>query len=133
MSNELDMARSVISDMHKDAYGFRPRGEDFWSRLTTLEACDAEMDRLQVAVDFAREEDIRREDAAIVDFEAAIARTIEVGAGDRDTAIRWLMSAQVDADDQDPQGYFEYLNGLPYGYVTGDDKYGSGWKSRGVA
>jgi hypothetical protein len=121
---DLEMARSILSDMHKDAYGFRPRNEEFWAGLDTPEACARRAEDLEPAIRASIEEENAREVRCIEIFEAAIQRTVEVGAGDRETAIRWLRDGEEDAR------YFEYDNGLPYGYLKGEDIYGTGWKLR---
>ena len=104
--------QSIISDMFKDAHGFRPRGEQFWSTLTTVEACNAKLDELQPAVDAAIDEDRAREAAAAVKFEARIAELIEHGAGDRETALRWLRDSVDAYGDDDLRWSF----GLHYNY-----------------
>ena len=51
---------------------------------------------------------------AISKFEETIKLVCESGAGDRETALRWLMEASEADGDWD---YFCYLNGIPCGYV----------------
>lgn len=100
---------SYISDAHKDAYGFRPRGNNYdeWS----MEALEAEADRMSEAVTRAIEEDRVRENQAIAEFERSIENLISVGAGNRATAIRWICDS---IDHGGDLGYVCYELGLPY-------------------
>jgi beta-lactamase class D len=82
----------TISDLHKDAYGFRP-GEYFWETWN-----DASDDQKQVIWDDLVDElqrgdanEILAEAIALAKFEAQIAKTMELGARDRETAIRWIV------------------------------------------
>ena len=58
----------------------------------------------------------------MVKFCKRIEDTIKTGAGNRETALRWIMDADlggVDVDAANANGDWEYLcylNGLPYGY-----------------
>ena len=103
-----------ISDASKDAQGFRTRFD-----YTTYTAEELMKEAVywegQVVISIA--EDKIREDECIVEFEKLIADTIACGAGDRDTAIRWLKSS--DETSQHDEYYFEYTHGLPYGYMSG--------------
>lgn len=116
--NELEELQSIISDMHKDAYGFRPRGDDFWAQCQTVEACRVKLEDLDVAVGAVIAEDRESELLATRKFEEAIARTIEAGAANRTMAIRWLREAAEDEQYLKDDGYFEFCNGLPYGWLA---------------
>jgi hypothetical protein len=80
----------IFSDLHKDAYGFRPRNHRFYDEATT----DAERQRIwdnlcQVVEDnIAAEKE--HEARALRDFESQINLRIALGAGDRATALRWM-------------------------------------------
>lgn len=80
----------IFSDLHKDAYGFRPRGHRFYDETTT----DAERQQIwdylvQVVEDnIAAEKE--HEARALRDFESQINLRIALGAGDRATALRWM-------------------------------------------
>lgn len=105
----------IICDQHKDVYGFKPRGASY-ERLAamTYEQLRAEADELNVLVQRSIEEDKAREAAAVTKFKARVAETLELGAADEATAIRWIMSAE-NADSTDE---LEYSLGLPYGYLN---------------
>jgi len=111
---------NTFSDLHKDAYGFRPRGENpFW---------DATPEQKQVIWDEtcrALEQSIAEEDArkavATHSFEKSIASLIAKGAGNRATAIRWFIeSTNITKSDLAYGGsYLCYEFGLPYeGYMA---------------
>lgn len=110
---EREELLSYISDAHKDAYGFRPRG--IYNELT-IEQLRVEADRLSEAVaDAIREQEAAQAAAAVI-FEARIATLIEMGAGDRATAIRWDKQSYEDDYILEDESYYEYKNGLQYGY-----------------
>lgn len=96
MANRMTgIDKSVLSDMHKDAYGFRPRS-DFWERverMTDGEVADL-FDSLQNSVDYEIEIDRARELRCQKIFEQNIQMWINNGAGDRQTALRWMLDAE---------------------------------------
>jgi hypothetical protein len=98
-------------DMHKDAYGFRPRGVD--TSTWTEADFEAEFKVLGEAID--REEIARKasEAEAVAKFEQHVTNTICMGAGDRATALRWIMEASSANGDWE---YLCYDLGLPYHY-----------------
>lgn len=73
-----------ISDLSKDAYGFRVRNRN-WAAMS-FEELAAEVNYFSGIV----EEEMAEMEAA---EEAAIQKAIEAGAGDRETAKRWLEDA----------------------------------------
>ena len=106
----------TVSDLHKDVYKCRP-SEQFWRnwKSFTDDQKQAEWDYLLKALQRTIAEENERELRAIARFEATVATSIASGAGDRATAIRWLMDSDtVAAGDVE---FFEYNNGIPYGYV----------------
>lgn len=107
----------TVSDLHKDAYGFRPNSL-FWEEWNTSKPAQKQViwgelcDRLSVAL----EEQKAEEAAAIASFENNISTLIELGARDRDTAIRWFLdSLKLDSIDKQYGGsYVCHTLGLPY-------------------
>jgi len=92
MTTTYTFDAQIVSDLHKDARGFRPR-EGWWA--TWNEAAD---DRKQVIWDNLLEElrctmdeEARREAEALARFETRVTETLALGAGDRTTAIRWIL------------------------------------------
>ena len=108
---------SAIWDTYKEAHGVRPR----WMNMSemSMDELRAEYTRLLREADEERSREVAREVAAAEAFEAQIAVTIEMGAADRETAIRWIREAYDDEDMIRRDGSFEYCNGLPYGYLKG--------------
>lgn len=103
---------SQYSDMHKDAYGFRPRFDYLdWS----LADFETEFEYLGYLIQRRIDDDNAAYDAAAVRMESLIENTIALGAGSRENAIRWLMDADNVSGDIE---YFCYLNGLRYGYFN---------------
>lgn len=83
---ELEELQGFYSDMFKDAYGFRPRG----MTPDTVEEIRAELDDLQDEVDRILEEERQERKEAVASFEARVQEVIGIGAGDRETALRWI-------------------------------------------
>ena len=86
-------SEELFSDLHKDAYGFRPRGHEFY---------DVTPERKQEIWDYfckIVEENIaaerEHEARALRDFEQEVQNTIELGAGDRATALRWMTQTET--------------------------------------
>jgi hypothetical protein len=103
----------TFSDLHKDALGFRPHsGFWHWLKSATDDERQAEWDSLIVALETREQQRQEAQRAATVRFETLVAKTQAVGARTREDAIRWLMEGESDV------GYFEYLMGIPYGYVN---------------
>jgi hypothetical protein len=105
----LEEAASYYSDFHKDTYGFRPRHTAGW----TLEDYERETEALRPIYAAVCEREAADEAAAAVKVEETIAKLIGIGAGDRDTAIRWLAEGEDTGGDLD---YLCYSLGLKYGY-----------------
>ena len=79
---------STISDLYKSAYSHRPRSYDF-SSWSSEELEKFENDLLEVCKR-EEEEEARYEAELEAEYERGIAKCIEAGAEDRETAIRWL-------------------------------------------
>lgn len=104
------------SDLHKDAFGFRPGSRD-WARWSAMsdDAKQAEWDSLVEVMKRRMDEEKEMEQECIARFEANVAGVIAAGAKDRETAIRWI----IDAEDVDGDlDHFCYRMGLPYGYFA---------------
>lgn len=86
----IQEAYALLSDVHKDAYGFRPRN---YRNDLTLDEINEEIDRLLVIASENEKAERILEISNKADFEALIERTIGLGAGDRKTALRWLYEA----------------------------------------
>jgi hypothetical protein len=111
--SQLEQCRETYWDMYKDAYGFRPRGID--TSLWTVEQFQAEFEFLGKEIERRMAEETEMQNVAIKDFEARVDGVIEMGAGDRETALRWIMDGSEAGGDWE---YFCFLTGLPYGYFA---------------
>ena len=102
---------SYIYDGYKDAHGIRPR----WIAFDTMSIAELEAMADQVSSEVAEaiECEKREQDTAAVEFEARLVDLIKVGAGDRTTAIRWLMDA---GDYMHGADALRYDFGLAWGY-----------------
>ena len=97
----------TYSDFHKDAYGFRPR-YDYYSY--TLEQLVADYERFGKVCDENKREEELCQKRNLEAFEGRIASTIQLGAGDRQTALKWIAEAdEVDAWDI---GFFLWKQGI---------------------
>jgi len=100
---------SRYSELHKSVHGFRPRGEypSYGDMLEEIKYLEERLERILI-----QEEEEQK--LAIVKFEERLKTIIESGAGDRETALRWL----VDSHDGDfDREYVEDHFQLPYGYL----------------
>lgn len=107
--NRYDLI-SYISDESKTAYGYRTRCDWDSMSLAELEAMADTIERAAEAAIRERQEDEAR---CAAKFEELIADTIEMGAGDRKTAIRWILEGEGLLEEWD-MGYIEYKFGLKY-------------------
>jgi hypothetical protein len=99
---EKDEAISMHSDQYKDAYGIRPRFYN-WDAMS-VEEIYAEIDKLQVIIERQMAEEKIWERANVVAFNELIEKTIGLGAGNRETALRWLF----DGATEEFSGYMDY-------------------------
>ena len=104
-----DFDDNIFSDLHKDAYGFRPRGHEYY------EALPARKQEIWVKVcedlEAAQEEEARQEQEAVAEFKAQITKVIEAGAGNRITALRWMTSTETFYHSQDVE-HWVYKQGI---------------------
>jgi len=109
---------NLISDLHKDAYGYRPTNV-FWHRWLgdTDDKKQETWDRLCEAVRISIAEEKAAEEAAIAKFEDLVTNLMHPGTN-RERVIAWLMQSEGADGDYD---YFTHTQGLPYGYFTRKD------------
>lgn len=104
---------SIHYDLYKDVHGIRPRWMDY--DAMSEEELEKELDRLQEEFEESMVREKALQDQAIKAFEKRVLETIDMGAVDRNTAIRWI------ADAEEATGDLEYLCfkvGIPYGYFN---------------
>lgn len=117
MNKQYTFSEELFSDLHKDAFGFRPNSAFWeWLNVATDDEKQAEWDGLVESMRRREELRIEEEKRSIEEFEAAVASTISAGAKDRATAIQWLKDAEGDMYVRDEE-YFEWSQGIPYGYI----------------
>jgi hypothetical protein len=111
---------NVLSDLHKDARGFRPRGEDFWGRWA---ACDDDgkeaiwnglLEELDRTMAYEAEEKAK----AVADYEKEISEVIALGAGTRKRALLWML----DSEEGVPKTEFEIENWMWNRGLLSDEK-----------
>ena len=108
---ERDNLATYIYEGHKDAFGVKGRHYNF--EAMSLEELKAEADYISRSVKEQMELEARMEKEAVERFEASIEEYMQMGAGDRATAIRWLLQAEG-LDKEHDAGYICYSLGLPY-------------------
>lgn len=103
---------NVVSDLHKDAYGFRPSAT-WWAQWRAMDGDDrqAEWDRLcgELEAEQAREQAARSRSQAR--WEDHISQLMSTNGIDRATAIRWDMQAEDAVNDA---GFYCFLVGIGY-------------------
>lgn len=102
---------NIYSDVYKEAYGHRALPNENWTDAELLQRFE---DLSVIAERHAEEERKAQENAAKL-FEERVARVIELGAGDRENALRWIMDAE------DVHGDWEFLAwkmGLKHNYFA---------------
>lgn len=90
----------IFSDLHKDAYGFRPRGHRFYDAETTDKERQNIWDNLCQVVEDNMAAGREHEARALRDFESQVNLNISLGAGDRATALRWMTQSETFCNEQ---------------------------------
>ncbi len=110
----------IFSDLHKDAFGFRPNREHRFYRTEDPDTKQREWDWLLTCLRQRQRDEELREQRAIAEFESHVAENIVLGAGDRATAIRWAVQAlePTEADRAYGGQYLCYDFGLPNSYAA---------------
>ena len=108
---------NTFSDLYKDAYGYPPSLKNkYYTAIPSLKQkiWDQVLDDLDHEFDRLREHELRK----IKEFEEQILSTMEMGAPDRLTAIRWLVSMIDHGGDHD---YVAFKLGIPYTSSLADE------------
>ena len=98
-------------EMHKEAFGVKGRHYDF-KNMTDQELKD-EFESLAKIAKEEQEREAKQEAENYKNFEKRIFDTAQMGAGDRETAIKWILEAEGLEDEKDA-GYICYCLGLGY-------------------
>ena len=107
--SERDQLLTYISDTHKEAYGFRPRGD--YSGMSVQELSDW-LDRLyeEAAEEAERIQNIEKE--SWNELKSHLANLVNMGAKDFRQALAWDMQAE-DVESWD-FGFYCYHKGIAY-------------------
>jgi len=100
-----------VYEMHKEAYGVKGRHYDF-DKMSN-EDLQKELDHLAEVAKREREIEARQEAENYKNFEKRIFDTVQMGAGDRETAIKWILEAEG-LDKEKDTSYICYCLGLDY-------------------
>ena len=109
--------KDIVSDLHKDAYGFRP-SEYFWDRWNS--GSDDKKQEMWDDLCRSLDQTLAAEKAefarCIAEYEKSVAETMAAGAKLRKTAIRWIVDSLelTDADKWYGAEYICYKLGLPH-------------------
>ena len=116
MSTTYTFDEDTVSDLHKDAYGFRPKG-NFWSAWAAFngDQKQALWDSMCKTLERNQELEAEIQSQAADQFDRTIVALIESGARNRSMALRWLHEAHdTNGDDE----YLESLLTLPFRYIA---------------
>ena len=109
---EREQLLTYISDVHKDAYGFRPRGS--YDNYSVVEL-KAELDRL---CEIAEEEYKRQQELEAEAYKALhkhLADLVSIGARDFKQALAWDIKAEdCEHDGFIDYGFYCYKKGIAY-------------------
>ena len=111
----MEELQSIYWDMHKDAYGVRPRGINTTS--WTEADFEAEFKILGETIDQENKARQLAEHKAAHAFEMRVQSIMGCGAKDRAMALRWIHEAEGSNGDDE---FLCYLVGLPYRYFAVD-------------
>ena len=108
---------NIVSDLLKDAFGSR-RAEGFYRNwdIADDEGKQIIWDNLLIVLENSVNEEKTQTEKAVEAFEKRVSETIELGAGNRETAIRWIVDS-LDLSEVDKMYGGEhvcFVMGLPY-------------------
>ena len=98
-----------IYEGHKDAYGVKGRHYNF--DAMTMDELREEADRINKAVIKTIDEEEKLAARRVVEFLAEMNKFIEYGAGDRETALRWMTDGETFYTTQCVEGWL-YNRGI---------------------
>lgn len=107
----------IVSDLHKDAYGYRPT-QGWWDSWNYQDndgkqaAWNTLLDDLKTSMN----EEAAAEQRALDSFITQVNKTIALGANDEETAIRWILEGEDFSEYDYTYGasYAAYHFGLSY-------------------
>ena len=109
---------NIVSDLHKEAYGFRPR-EGWWNMWAAFNADQkqATWDSLIADLDDAIEQQEKQEAQALVEFKSLLKDTMNICNCDWKNALRILIEAEgMSTDTINSQDFDHFLWQHDLGY-----------------
>ena len=115
--NTFTFNSAVVSDLHKDAYGFRPSA-DFWQEWNNTSDSNRQCiwDRLLQTLEISLEQERESQQLAIQRFENQVTEMLPQ-YHDRAAVIQAMMEKHHSGNDYE---YFCFTQGLPYGYFNSE-------------
>jgi len=109
---EFTYSNDCFSDLHKDVYGFRPRGVilDNWNILPA-EQKQARWDQLCAELESNTIFEKQQEVKAVASFQARVQDVIELGAGNYTNALLWISGTETFYNVQDVE-HFVWEQGI---------------------
>ena len=103
---QYDFCDDTFSDLHKDVYGFRPRDiiMENWNMMPD-EQKQVRWDELCEELEANEKADRIALRNNIASHQNSVQNVIDVGAGDRATAISWMVSEEEFYHSQDVEHY----------------------------
>ena len=110
----------IVSDLHKDAYGFRPTGNfwPIWNKSSNREK-QVIWDDLLESLDRAVNAEKNYQEMAAINFETRITEIQNLMNNTRWDAIRVIIQAEGEEENVAAYGYeaLEYTLGLKFDYI----------------
>ena len=111
---------AIFSDLCKEVYGVRAPARAGGHLNRFYHECDEEKqkiwDELCAQLDVVQAEEAAKEKDDIAAFEARVAKTIALGAENRETALKWIVQSE-DLDDYNYMpGHAAWIFNLPHSY-----------------
>ncbi len=121
MTTEYTYSDELYSDLHKDAYGFRPSGDfhTWWAHQATPDEKQAQWDTMIRAMEESDREYQEHQARSVKKFEENVTKIMNEMGKTRIEVLRWLF--MVDEQFFDDPDYFCYCNDLPYGYIKKEE------------
>ena len=115
MTTNYTFDENIVSDLYKEAYGFRPNAS-FWSAWAAFngDQKQALWDDLCDTSERAAERERLEQERCSEEFNNTIVSLLQAGAKDFDMAVRWLNEAHDTNGDEE---YLEFLLNIPFGYI----------------
>jgi hypothetical protein len=117
-TRNYDFDADTLSDLHKDAYGFRPRSEEFWAEWDSADNDGKQRiwDRILDDLDRALETEREIQQEAIAEFNRRVSHyTSVVLNSTREDAIRVMHDLYMTNGNVES---LEYELGVPFGYIS---------------